>query len=135
MGAHNAATLAAARERIAYVAERLNAQSLWRETFDSIVASEPHQMTLRKWASEGQELNALQVHVKLESGAPIGLANAWSPGARIVDAVRSTFIEFGTGSRRDFAGLVCYAATDDYWVGFSSWGSDTMELVVYRRES
>ncbi len=132
MGAHNTATLAAAAERIAFVAERLNPLSTWRATFDTIVAAEPRQVALKRWIAEGMKLDTLQAHVKLDAGKPAALANAWSPGARIVSEARSTFFQFDTGSRRDFAGLTCYAATDDYWIGFGDWSADTLELVCYR---
>lgn len=106
MGAHNPATLAA--------------------------AAEPEQVALRKWIAEGQELDTLQVHVHLEDSKPVKLSSAWSPGARIVSDARATFFQFDTGSRRDFAGLTCYAATADYWIGFGDWSGDTLELIVYR---
>lgn len=135
MGAHNAATLAYAADRVKFVADRLNDQSSWHGTFAAIVAAEPKQVSLKRWIAEGAEVNTLQVHVHLEGAEPVKLSSAWSPGSRVVDSVRASFFEFDTGSRRDFAGLTCYAATDDYWIGFGAWGSDTLELVCYRRES
>lgn len=121
-----------AAERVAYVAERLNPASTWADTFAAIVAADPERVALHKWIAEGVELDTLQVHVHLVDGVPDRLSSAWSPGPRVVSDVRSSFFQFDTGSRRDFAGLTCYAATADYWVGFNSWNNDTLELVVYR---
>ncbi len=134
MGAHNAATLAYAAKRVQFVAERLNTQSSWSDTFAAIVAAEPRQIALKRWIAEGAELNTLQVHVHLENAEPVKLSSAWSPGSRIVETVRASSFTFDTGSSREYAGLTCYAATDDYWIGFNKWNDSTVELVCYRRE-
>lgn len=133
MGAHNAATLAAAAERIEFVAGKMNPLSSWHGTLAAIVERGHVSGSLKNWVHEGMELDTLQVRIKLEDGKPAGLSDAWSPAARIVEDVTATFFTPG-GSRRDFAGMVTYAATDDYWVGFDSWGKDVV-LVVYRRLS
>ncbi len=67
MGAHNAATLAYAAKQVQFVADRLNTQSTWADTFAAIVAAEPRHIALKRWVAEGAELNTLQVHVHLEN--------------------------------------------------------------------
>mgnify|MGYP003453011705 FL=1 len=133
MSGHSVATLEAARQRIEFVAGKLNPLSSWHGTLAAIVERGHVRGSLKNWVHEGMELDTLQVRVKLEGGEPVGLSDAWSPAARIVEDVTATFFTPG-GSRRDFAGMVTYAATGDYWAGFDSWGSDVV-LVVYRRLS
>lgn len=133
MSGHSLATLEAARQRIAYVTGKLNPLSSWRGTLEAILERGHVRGSLKNWVHEGMELDTLQVRLRLEDGDVVGLSDAWSPAARIVEDVTATFFTPG-GSRRDFAGMVTYAATDDYWVGFDSWGKDVV-LVVYRRLS
>ena len=133
MSGHSVAALEVARQWIAYVAGKLNPLNSWHGTFEAIMERGHVRGSLKNWVHEGMELDTLQVRLSLGDGGVVGLSDAWSPAARIVEDVTATFFTAG-GSRRDFAGIVTYAATDDYWVGFDSWGKDIV-LVVYRRLS
>lgn len=66
--------------------------------------------TARAWfkAHDGARVDTLQAGHD-EHGA---LTSAWFPGARTVDASRSTYVTFD-GSRRDYAGTVVLGSTPD----------------------
>lgn len=133
MGAHNQATLAAARERIEYIRDNLNPAASWHATLGEILDRGPASGTLKGWIRPGTKIDTLHVGLKLMDSTPMDFLSVWSPGAREVHEVRATFFRLGESmSRRDFAGMTTYAATDEYWVGFESIGRDNIGLVAYR---
>lgn len=132
MGAHNAATLKAAEQRLAYVLERLNARSEWHALLSAALAEPERGGSLKRWIEEGMELRTLQLDVHLEDGAPVGIGNVWVPDARIVDGVAATYFT-QNGSRRDFKGVATLLQRENLYVGFGdSMRRDAVELIVYR---
>lgn len=132
MGAHNPATLAAARERIGFLRDKLNPLSSWHATLGEILDRGHVSGSIRAWIAEGRELETLQVDIELADGAPARIYAPWVPGARICDHAGASFMHLN-GSRRDFRGMVTFAATPEYWVGFSdSVQRDSITLIVYR---
>lgn len=132
MGAHNPATLAAARQRIEYMRNQMNPLASWHGTLTAVLDRGPVSGSIRKWIREGVTVDTLQVDVKLDSGEPAGFYAPWAPQNRTCDRVGSAFMHLN-GSRRDFAGMVTYAATEDYWIGFAdSFQPDSITLICYR---
>lgn len=132
MGAHNAATLKAAEDRLAYVLARLNARTEWHAILSAALAEPERGGSLKRWIAEGMEIRTLQLDVKLEGGAPVGIANVWVPDARIVDGVAATYFT-QNGSRRDFKGVTTFLQRENLYVGFDSDSrGDRVGLIVYR---
>lgn len=132
MGAHNAATLKAAEDRLAYVIKRLNAASEWHAILTNALAEPERGGSLKRWIAEGMELRTLQLDVILGGGEPVGISNVWVPDARIVDGVAATYFT-QNGSRRDFKGVVTLLARENLYVGFGdSMRRDAVALIVYR---
>ena len=132
---HSVATLASARERLAYVVGRCKPGTQWYEwlTESQAIANDNDALrrgTLKSFISEGMELDTLQVTIGLDDGKPSRLRSAWQPGARIVDGVAATYFT-ANGSRRDFKGIETLVCTNDLYVGFDKWGDDVV-LVAYR---
>lgn len=125
------ATRTAAQQRIEYVGALMNPLSSWHGTIAAIAERGHVSGSLKRWIREGMEFDTLQVRVKLEAGEPVGIADVWSPAKRAVEETAATYF-IANGSRRDHAGMTTFAATDDYWAGFDSWGTDVV-LVIYRR--
>lgn len=137
MGAHNMATLAAARERIAFASDGLNPASSWPATFAEILDRGHVSGSLKNWAREGMTFETFQVTIELDDGGDPTSAGRqhtlWCPGPRTMNSKRATYFTSGeSDSRRDFRGMTTYAATDDYWIGFSAMGSNRVGLVLYR---
>lgn len=132
MGAHNAATLAAAEQRIAYILGRLNARTEWHADISAALAEPERGGSLKRWIAEGMELRTLQLDVLLDGGAPVGIANVWVPDARIVDGVAATYFT-QNGSRRDFKGVTTFLQRENLYIGFDSDSrGDRVGLIVYR---
>lgn len=131
MGAHNAVTLHAADRRLRHVAAKINQQSSWADLLDTIIERGHVSGSLKNWVREGMELRTLQLDVKLDGGEPDGIANVWVPDARIVEDVAATYF-VQNGSRRDFAGVTTFAATAEYYVGFTGGRPGRISLIIYR---
>lgn len=83
--------------------------------------------TCRKWFTEndGKVVWTLQAGVS-DKGV---LHSAWSPGSRVVDASRSSYVRLD-GSVRDYAGLRVIGSDNQILVAECDWGSGT-QTVVY----
>lgn len=131
MGAHNSVTREYADRLLRHVAAKINQRSSWAGLLDAIIERGHVSGSLKNWIREGMELETLQLDVKLDGAEPDGIANVWVPGARIVDHAGPTFLHLN-GSRRDYAGVTTYAATSDYYVGFTGSSKDRVSLIIYR---
>lgn len=136
MSAHNAATLAYAERRLAYVLERLNSSSEWHAIISAAIAEPERGGSLKRWIEEGMELRTLQLDVHLDGAEPAGIGNVWVPDARIVDGVAATYFT-QNGSRRDFKGVVTLLQRENLYIGFdgSFSGNDRIGLIIYRKLS
>jgi hypothetical protein len=83
--------------------------------------------TMRAWmeAHNGARIETLQATVSIDGG----IRDLWTPGARILDATRSTFATLN-GSRRDYGGCRVLAAGDETLIIVTPWGDD-VQLCVY----
>lgn len=138
MGAHNAATLAAARDRIIAVRDSVReasgATADWAGILDRALIATPGG-TIKAWmqAHHDDEIQTFQTTIKV---AHFGQAiiepidDWWIPGARRVDAARATRVLLD-GSEREYAGVTTFIATEDLYVGFGKWGDDRVQLIVY----
>jgi hypothetical protein len=131
MGAHSAASNEYAARRLAYVVGKLNPLSEWHSVLSDVLEAGATGGTLKGWINEGAELATLQLDVQLDDADAVGIGNVWVPSARIVDGVAGSFFTLN-GSRRDFAGVVTFAAHPNVYVGFTSAGNDRVGLIVYR---
>lgn len=138
MGAHNAATLAVARDRIAAVRDRLREATGetadWAGILDRALIAEPGG-TLKAWmqAHHDAEVKTFQTTIKVALyGQPVIelIDDWWIPGARRVDAARATRVVLD-GSEREYAGVTTFVATEDLYVGFGKWGDDRVQLIVF----
>lgn len=131
MGAHNATTVAHAASRLAYVAGRIDPGSVWKGRLSGASAIGHVSGSLKRWIEEGREIDTLQVSIRLDGADAAGIAGAWQPGARLVDHAGATYATFN-GSRRDYLGVITYAATPDYYIGFTdSVRPGCIDMVVY----
>ena len=136
MAAPNAATLETARRRADAAARMLDMAGgpWWADQIRAALAGPSTHGSLRKRmeAPPGQDVETLQVTVRLRDGELAGYAGLWTPGHRAVDASRATRVILD-GSQRDYAGVTTTAATDTVYVGFAKWGDD-VQLIVYATE-
>lgn len=58
------------------------------------------------------------------------ITGLWAPGVREVDTSHATYATFD-GSRRDYAGVIHIAHSDETWIGFDK---DMNTLIVYTTE-
>ena len=96
---------------------------MWWASMNGATDTSPK--SLKSFLENHDYLNALQVH--FTDGK---IARIWSPGVREVDTSHATYATFD-GSRRDYAGVVHIAHSDDTWIGFDT---DMGTVLVYTTE-
>lgn len=144
MGAHSAATLDVARQRVEAVRDRLGQNTenpsnvFWFEYLDLALNDPQRSGTLKAWMQRAhdQVIDTLQVTIDVvtEDGkqGDIRIRDHWAPGARRVDAARATRVLLD-GSTRDYAEVTTFIATDRIYIGFTSWGKDAVQMLVFVR--
>ncbi|QUE25390.1 hypothetical protein SEA_FIZZLES_96 [Microbacterium phage Fizzles] len=151
MGAHNAATLAVARDRAQAVVNLLreypgtdHVAEYWRDEIENILENGVTEGTLRAWMErhDGEPIDTLQTTIKVVLKLADSDRNAlvptiepqrpWAPGSRRVDATRAACVLLN-GSRRDYAGVTTFLVTERGYIGFAKFGDDAVQMLVYVR--
>lgn len=126
-----------ATEQLRFALSKLNPASSWHGTLARIIERGRTQGSLKKWIAGVDSFETLQLSVSFDpaTGEPASIGSVWAPGVRVIRSVKSTYFTSGESySRRDFAGMVTFAATADYWLGFDTdQGANRVGLVIYRR--
>lgn len=144
MGAHNVATIATARERAEAVRDGLMAQ--FREDGYDVAhhwASEiqaaldaPRGGTLKAWMQRHHDepVDTFQTTLVIaRDGKGVieyDRAQDWAVSARRVDASRATRVLLN-GSTREYAGVTALTGSGRVFLGFASWGSDKVQMIVF----
>lgn len=81
-------------------------------------------VSLKVWMGDRNKLVVNTLQVEFDSNGQV--KNAWWPGPRLVEVRGASFVELG-GSKRNYRGVVCLAATHAGWVG----SDDTGTILVY----
>lgn len=126
-----------ATEQLEFALSKLNPASSWHGTLARIIERGRTPGTLKKWIAGVDSFETLQLSISFDpaTGEPASIGSVWAPGARAIRSVKSTYFTSGeSGSRRNFAHMVTFAAIADYWVGFDTdQGTGRVGLVIYRR--
>ncbi|QNJ55593.1 hypothetical protein SEA_PHINKY_102 [Microbacterium phage Phinky] len=150
MGTHSQLTLGVARDRANAVVTLLkeypgddHVAQYWVDEIEHILETGRTEGTLKAWMKrhDGDPIDTLQTAIIIarESGlrddSKVGVIEPqrpWAPGSRRVDATRAACVLLN-GSRRDYAGVTTFLVTERGYIGFASFGDDTVHMLVYVR--
>lgn len=96
---------------------------MWWASMNSATDQSP--MALKAFLENHDYLYTLQASFTDDK-----LTGLWAPGVREVDTSHATYATFD-GSRRDYAGVIHIAHSDETWIGFDK---DMNTLIVYTTE-
>lgn len=143
MGAHNHLTLDIARDRANAVVGLLKeypgydqVAQYWVDEIEHILETGRTEGTLKAWMKrhDGYPIDTLHttILVARDGQGVIEPQRPWAPGVRRVDATRAACVLLN-GSRRDYAGVTTFLVTERGYIGFASFGEDTVQMLVYVR--
>lgn len=134
MSAHNAATLAYAKDRTEWLAKHLSdnpASKSWKDTLMSAL-DQPTGGTIKSWMQKNAHgtIETFQAVLKLSGATVVDARSLWASGPRKMTALASTYVSLDD-SQRDFRGVTTLTAGDIY-VGYAKHGDDAVQLIAYR---